>query len=64
MKATATFGVATALIIGVGAGVLPDCSKAPLSSNKICDTKASPRERAAAFVAVMQTSEKLANLVR
>jgi beta-D-xylosidase 4 len=35
-----------------------------LKSNKICDVKASPSERAAALVAAMQTQEKLDNLMR
>ncbi|KAI1812563.1 beta-xylosidase [Poronia punctata] len=53
-----------ALSIGsVSAGVLPDCESDPLKSNGICDKTASPRDRAAALVAAMKTSEKLANLV-
>jgi beta-D-xylosidase 4 len=35
-----------------------------LKSNKICDTKATPAERAAALVSAMTQDEKLANLVR
>jgi xylan 1,4-beta-xylosidase len=46
------------------AAIGPDCANGPLKSNKICDVKASPSERAAALVAAMQTQEKLDNLVR
>jgi len=57
-------GLAARLVAGGDAGPLPNCSKAPLSSNKVCDTTLSPRERATALVAAMQSSDKLANLVR
>lgn len=36
----------------------------PLKSNKICDVKATPLDRAKALVAAMTQQEKLANLVR
>lgn len=42
----------------------PDCTKEPLSSNGICNTKLSPAERAVALVAAMSPQEKVANLVR
>ena len=42
----------------------PDCVNGPLKTNKICDVTASPAERAAALVEVMETQEKLDNLVR
>lgn len=64
MKSLAAFGFAAVFITGVRGGVLPDCTKTPLSSNKICDTTATPRDRAAALVAAMQSNEKLANIVR
>jgi len=51
-------------IEGICAGVLPGCENGPLKSNKVCDKTASPRDRASALVASMQTKEKLANLVR
>lgn len=47
-----------------GVRTLPDCSSGPLASNGICDTTASPAERASALVSVMNTDEKLDNLVR
>ncbi|KAF2197733.1 glycoside hydrolase [Delitschia confertaspora ATCC 74209] len=43
--------------------IVPDCVNGPLKSNKICDVKAKPAERAAALVAAMTQQEKLANLV-
>ena len=64
MKPFLAIGLTAACIGEVHGGVLPDCTKAPLTSNKVCDTKLSPRERATALVAAMQTSEKLANIVR
>ncbi|KAI0392078.1 beta-xylosidase [Xylariaceae sp. FL0594] len=45
------------------AGSIPDCDNGPLKSHKVCDTTASPRERASALVASLQPEEKLANLV-
>jgi beta-D-xylosidase 4 len=41
----------------------PDCTKEPLRSNGICDTSASPAERAAALVAALTPREKVNNLV-
>ena len=41
-----------------------DCGKAPLKNNKVCDRSLTPTERAAALVAAMTQSEKMANLVR
>jgi xylan 1,4-beta-xylosidase len=41
----------------------PDCIGGPLASNKVCDTKVSPADRAAALVAAMTINEKLVNLV-
>jgi beta-D-xylosidase 4 len=64
MKTLSALGIAAACVGGARASTLPDCTKAPLSQNKICDTTATPRERAAALVAAMQNSEKLVNLVR
>ncbi|KAM7197555.1 putative exo-1,4-beta-xylosidase bxlB [Rhypophila sp. PSN 637] len=41
----------------------PDCTKAPLSNNQVCNSTLSPPERATALVAALTTEEKLANLV-
>lgn len=41
----------------------PDCSNGPLKSNQVCNTSAVPEVRAAALVAAMSNSEKLANLI-
>jgi xylan 1,4-beta-xylosidase len=41
----------------------PDCADGPLSENTICDQDAEPAERAAALVAAMSTTDKLANLI-
>ena len=43
----------------------PDCVNGPelLTSNLVCNTDASPRDRAAAIVAAMNITEKLANLL-
>lgn len=66
MGRLASLGLAAVYVAGVygNGSTPPDCSKAPLSNNKICNTSLSPRERATALVSAMQTSEKLANLVR
>jgi len=64
MRTLAALCAAAAFAAGVHGGVLPDCTKPPLSLNKICDRNATPRDRATAFVAAMQIEEKLANLVR
>jgi xylan 1,4-beta-xylosidase len=42
----------------------PDCVNGALKSNKVCDTTASPADRAAALVNALQQQEKLNNLVR
>lgn len=60
---------ASALVALLASGALvaaigPDCVNGALKSNKICDTTASPSDRAAALVAAMQQQEKLDNLVR
>jgi xylan 1,4-beta-xylosidase len=43
----------------------PDCVDGPdlLTSNQVCDTTASPPERATAIVAAMNITEKLSNLI-
>ncbi len=41
----------------------PDCINGPLATNTVCDTKASPPERAAALIKAMNITEKLSNLV-
>ncbi|PVH67779.1 glycoside hydrolase family 3 protein [Cadophora sp. DSE1049] len=47
----------------VSSGVLPDCVNGPLKSNKVCDMKASPAERASALIKALQPNEKLQNIV-
>lgn len=42
----------------------PDCVNGPLASNKVCDVKASPADRAAALVGALNTTEKLTLLVQ
>ncbi|KAL8295568.1 hypothetical protein RB597_009295 [Gaeumannomyces tritici] len=41
----------------------PDCVGGLLASNKVCDRSLSPSERAAALVAALNVTEKMANLV-
>ena len=53
--------VAPRLVLG---GVLPDCVNGPLKTNKVCDQSASPKDRAAALIEILQPSEKLLNIVR
>lgn len=61
----AAVGVAVAhATLALGVRTLPDCTSEPLASNGICDTTASPGERAAALVAAMNQAEKLNNLMR
>ncbi|KAI0909183.1 glycoside hydrolase family 3 protein [Ustulina deusta] len=45
--------------------VFPDCANGPeiLTSNQVCDSAASPAERAAALIKVWNITEKLANLI-
>jgi len=68
MKSLASLGVValcyTSQVYAGQAGPLPDCENGLLKSNKVCDRTASPRERAAALVAALQTREKLDNIVR
>ena len=53
------------LIVPVRGGVkYPDCANGPLKSNLVCDSSAAPEARAAALVAAMSNSEKLANLIK
>lgn len=44
----------------------PDCVNGPklLTSNLVCDSTASPAERAEALIKAWNTTEKLANLVK
>ncbi|KAL2255872.1 hypothetical protein VTK26DRAFT_2558 [Humicola hyalothermophila] len=60
-----TLLVATGAFVGsVKGGVqFPDCENGPLRSNQVCNTTAAPEVRAAALVAAMTISEKLANLI-
>lgn len=37
----------------------PDCVNGPLANNTVCDTTASPSDRAKALVAVLYTEEKI-----
>ncbi|KAK4207091.1 putative exo-1,4-beta-xylosidase bxlB [Rhypophila decipiens] len=48
---------------GANGFTFPDCVNGPLAGNTVCDTKASPSDRAAALVKAMTANEKLANLV-
>ncbi|KAM7194044.1 putative exo-1,4-beta-xylosidase bxlB [Naviculisporaceae sp. PSN 640] len=48
---------------GVNGFEFPDCVSGPLAKNTVCDTTASPSDRAAALVKALTTSEKLVNLV-
>ena len=41
----------------------PDCIHGFLSNNTVCNSKATPSERAAALVKAMNVTEKLSNLV-
>lgn len=41
----------------------PDCVNGPLKNNTVCNTSASPTQRAAALVAAMTIDEKLVNFV-
>jgi len=41
----------------------PDCARGPLANTTVCDIKATPSDRAAALVRLMNTTEKLNNLV-
>ncbi|KAK5174027.1 uncharacterized protein LTR77_001107 [Saxophila tyrrhenica] len=41
----------------------PDCDNGPLADNTVCDTSASPADRAAALVAAMPLNDKFQNLV-
>jgi len=45
------------------AGAFPDCANGPLATNLVCDTTASPMDRARALVANMTVEEKIANTV-
>ncbi len=52
--------------ITAAALVFPDCANGPeiLTSNQVCDSAASPAERAAALIKVWNITEKLANLIK
>lgn len=41
----------------------PDCQQGPLADNTVCDTSASPAQRAAALVKAMPLKDKFQNLV-
>lgn len=54
-----------ALVVPARGGVkYPDCANGPLKSNLVCDSSAAPEARAAALVATMSNTEKLANLIK
>ena len=44
--------------------IYPNCTSGPLANTTVCDTKASPTDRAAALVKAMNITEKLGNLVK
>ncbi len=53
------------LVVPARGGIkYPDCANGPLKSNLVCDFTAAPEARAAALVATMSNSEKLANLIK
>lgn len=56
--------VLLALLPFVRAAIFPDCVNGPklLTTNLVCNTTASPSERAAALVAGMTIGERLDNL--
>jgi beta-D-xylosidase 4 len=56
-------GGSLAAIHGVLAFQYPDCINGPLTNNTVCNVEASPSDRAAALVEVMNITEKLSNLV-
>lgn len=60
--------LATVVLLGTPARAVmqfPDCVDGPevLTSNLVCDTSASPAERAEALIGAWNISEKLVNLV-
>lgn len=59
-----SLGVAAGQALNAPFQTYPDCSKSPLASNKVCDRKLSPVQRAKALVAAMTNEEKLKNLIR
>ncbi|KAH8895358.1 glycoside hydrolase family 3 protein [Thozetella sp. PMI_491] len=64
MAAGFSRAVVLAALLATGAWAVqefPDCTKAPLSKNQVCDTSLSPWARASALVAAMSQSEKIAN---
>ncbi|KAK3393520.1 glycoside hydrolase family 3 protein [Podospora didyma] len=60
-----TWAAVTAILVasGVTGFQFPDCASGPLANTTVCDIQASPPERAAALVKMMNITEKLANLV-
>lgn len=48
---------------GARAFQFPDCEQGPLANTTACDTTASPTDRAAALVKMLNITEKLSNLV-
>jgi hypothetical protein len=48
---------------GAAAFRFPDCVQGLLANTTACNTKASPPERAAALVKMMNITEKLSNLI-
>ncbi|KAK4240451.1 putative exo-1,4-beta-xylosidase bxlB [Achaetomium macrosporum] len=66
MKVLSPFrlALASAIAADVVAGFqYPDCTNGPLANHAVCDTEASPSDRAAALVETMNINEKLVNLV-
>jgi beta-D-xylosidase 4 len=66
MAALSLLAVALAAFVAPARGGItyPDCAGGPLKSNVVCDATAAPEARAAALVAAMSNSDKLANLVK
>ncbi|KAK0734735.1 glycoside hydrolase family 3 protein [Lasiosphaeria miniovina] len=59
------FSLAGALLVANGARAFqfPNCAQSPLANTTACDIKASPADRAAALVKMLNITEKLSNLV-
>ncbi|OZJ03557.1 hypothetical protein BZG36_03104 [Bifiguratus adelaidae] len=51
------------VLAGLSMAAFPDCTKAPLASNTVCNAKASYLDRATALVSLMTTEEMINNTV-
>ncbi|KAH9943802.1 beta-xylosidase [Amylocystis lapponica] len=57
----ATFALSALLLAGYARALFPDCQLGPLSNNSVCDTTATPLQRATALVNLMTFEEKVNN---